>query len=101
MPFHSAKGLTFETVLMPRLLPNAFAQLSKERIDRLLFVGITRATTWVYMSTTSRRFSPLEKLATASKGCLTVQLPEQAGRDRVSEDKASKTPPEDDLADLL
>ena len=103
MPFHSAKGLTFETVLMPRLVPKSFAQLSESRIERLLFVGITRATKWVYMSTTGNsRFPPLEKLvAAASKGCLTVQLPRQAGIDRIGKDKASQATTEDELTNLL
>jgi len=103
MPFHSAKGLTFETVLMPRLEPKWFAQLSESRIERLLFVGITRATKWVYISTIGNsRFSPLEKLAAAeSKGCLTVQLPRQTGIEWVGQDTASKAPADDDLTDLL
>ena len=51
MPYPSAKGLTFDTVLMPRLIPGLFAHLNQERLERWLFVGITRATQWVYFST--------------------------------------------------
>jgi superfamily I DNA/RNA helicase len=103
LPFPSAKGLTFDTVLMPRLVPSAFVKLHASRIDRLLFVGITRATKWVYMSTAGNSsFSSLEKLAAgASKGCLTVQYPRQAGLRRGEKDEASTASPEEALTDLL
>jgi superfamily I DNA/RNA helicase len=51
MTYHSAKGLTFDTVLLPRLVSKSFQSVPEERVRRLLFVGITRATQWVYMST--------------------------------------------------
>ena len=51
MPYHSAKGLTFDTVLLPRLVDSAFRKVDEEQLLRLLFVGITRATTWVFLST--------------------------------------------------
>jgi hypothetical protein len=51
MPYPSAKGLTFDTVIMPRLVPKSFGSTPFERIEKLLFVGITRATRWVYFST--------------------------------------------------
>lgn len=49
--YHSAKGLTFDSVLLPRLTPRSFPACSPERIERLLFVAITRATRWAYLST--------------------------------------------------
>jgi hypothetical protein len=50
--YQSAKGLTFDTVLLPRLICGAFNKdIPEGRIERLLYVGITRATNWVYMST--------------------------------------------------
>jgi len=60
--YHSAKGLTFDTVLLPRLTSKSFYQQSAARIERLLFVGITRATSWVYMSTTEPGFGALNRL---------------------------------------
>lgn len=57
--YHSAKGLTFDSVLLPRLLPNSFGQTSPDRIRRLLFVAVTRATHWVYMSSIANRLLPL------------------------------------------
>jgi superfamily I DNA/RNA helicase len=49
--YHSVKGLTFDAVLMPRLTQNSFPRFSSERIERLLFVALTRATRWIYLST--------------------------------------------------
>jgi hypothetical protein len=50
MPYPSAKGLTFDTVLMPRLIPGLFGKVDSGRLERWLFVGVTRATQWVYLS---------------------------------------------------
>lgn len=63
MPFHSAKGLTFDTVLMPRLGASDFFNRGDAALRRLLFVGITRATSWVYLGT--REGDPLPLLADA------------------------------------
>lgn len=49
--YHSAKGLTFDSVLLPRLTPRSFPKTSSSRIERLLFVALTRATRWAYLST--------------------------------------------------
>lgn len=54
MTYYGAKGMTFDTVLMPRLVRSSFMQFKPERLENLLFVGITRATRWVYMSTIER-----------------------------------------------
>ena len=51
LTFHSAKGLTFDTVLLPRLVPGSFPMVSSARFEKLMYVGITRATKWVYLST--------------------------------------------------
>lgn len=51
LTYHSAKGLTFDTVLLPRLVESSFRRVAEERRRRLLFVAITRATRWVYLST--------------------------------------------------
>jgi superfamily I DNA/RNA helicase len=51
MSFYGVKGLTFDTVIMPRLVPGSFTNVRPERIERLLFVAITRATKWCYFST--------------------------------------------------
>ena len=51
MSYHSAKGLTFDSVFMPRLVARSFPHSTAERLERLLFVAITRATQWCFMST--------------------------------------------------
>lgn len=50
MTYFGAKGLTFDTVLLPRLVRNSFSRFYNYRVMRLLFVGISRATRWVYLS---------------------------------------------------
>ena len=76
MPYPSAKGLTFDTVLMPRLVARHFDQLTQEQLERWLFVGITRAIKWVYFSTLNnnnfmflKRFQDLE-----SKQQITINI---------------------------
>ncbi len=101
MPYHSAKGLTFDTVLLPRLVASAFGRMSPQRIVRILFVGITRATKWVCLMTTgSDKFEPLARLVPgATQGCLTIRQKE-AGHHPV----ATGTPggdTEGDIMDLL
>ena len=49
--YHSAKGLTFDCVLLPKLAENNFHRFTGPGRRRLLLVGITRATHWVYLST--------------------------------------------------
>ena len=55
LTYHSAKGLTFDSVLLPRLAPNSFVHLTEERTKRLLFVAMTRASNWLYFSATHGR----------------------------------------------
>ena len=54
MAYPSVKGLTFDAVLMPFLERGLFPKaLSGELLRRWLFVGVTRATEWVYFSGTA------------------------------------------------
>ena len=65
MPYHSAKGLTLDSVFLPHLVEDAFEKYSDEMTERLLFVGLTRATKWAYMSTLAgggEMFEPLRRL---------------------------------------
>ena len=90
----------------------ALAKLSgkdKERVQKLIFVGITRAMSWVYLSSTDPLvFIPLELISEAAEtGSLTIQ--------RFGEAMGGKTPPntgepvyisekpdeDDDLLDIL
>jgi superfamily I DNA/RNA helicase len=59
MAYHSVKGLTFDSVFMPRLAPTSFKRVHEDRIERLLFVALTRATKWVYLSTSLTKPLPL------------------------------------------
>lgn len=58
LSYHSAKGLTFDSVLMPRLVPMSFGKFKAQLVSKLLFVGITRATKWVYMSSSGSDVLP-------------------------------------------
>ncbi len=48
--FHSAKGLMFDSVFLPGLTAGNFARYSESRVRRLLFVALTRASRWLFMS---------------------------------------------------
>jgi len=51
--YPSAKGLTFDTVLMPLLRRSAFPKrMDTSLLERWLFVGISRAVRWIYFSAT-------------------------------------------------
>lgn len=73
--YHSAKGLTFDSVLLPRLTPKSFPASTPERIERLLFVALTRATRWAYLSTDGQlpHLQRLEPLIKANQ--ITVKSP--------------------------
>lgn len=98
LTYHGAKGITFDTVIMPRLVTQAFPKRESVEIRKLLFVGITRATSWVYMSATNNdriravdHFVPL-----ADKGVLTIQDCVDTDNQGMSEEAGK-----DDLLDLL
>jgi superfamily I DNA/RNA helicase len=74
--YHSAKGLTFDSVLLPKITASAFNNISDDGLrQRMLFVGIARATQWVYLSTIKeqelKEFSLLKDAAV--KNHLTIQ----------------------------
>ncbi|MBU2228546.1 MAG: UvrD-helicase domain-containing protein [Proteobacteria bacterium] len=74
--YHSAKGLTFDSVLLPKITASAFDNINDSGLrQRMLFVGVARATQWVYLSTTKGmeldEFSLLKDAAT--KNHLTIQ----------------------------
>jgi superfamily I DNA/RNA helicase len=103
--YHQAKGLTFDSVFMPRLVNGSFRQMSEERISRLLFVGITRATKWVYLSTTTdgSALPVLSRLLPLGKaGVLTVQRgPDLFSQARAAGTKPKPTDDRDDISDIL
>jgi superfamily I DNA/RNA helicase len=58
LTYHSAKGLTFDTVLLPRLVNGSFEKPVEARILRMMFVAVTRAARWVYLSTVMGQEAP-------------------------------------------
>jgi superfamily I DNA/RNA helicase len=102
MPYHSAKGLTFDTVLLPRLVRSSFPRISDSRIMKLLFVGITRASKWVYMS--SRQEGVIPALETLMPLERTNVLTIQRGAGPAIQPPAVETPGStetDDILDLI
>ena len=73
--FFMAKGLTFDSVLLPRLTAKAYDWTRREQLKRMMFVGIARATQWVYLSTVKgTEFDEMAVLKEAAgQGHLTMQ----------------------------
>lgn len=73
--YYSAKGLTFDSVLLPRLTESSFSWIDETTRLRLFFVGIARATQWVYLSTVQgKEFSEIKTIKDAEiNGHLTLQ----------------------------
>lgn len=101
MTYHSAKGLTFDSVLLPHLGRDWFPRTNWAAIERLVFVGITRATKWVFLSTQEDcEFKPLEKiLPLAGQGLLTVQR--AFDRSQGNGSTGSEKPEDEGLIDIL
>ncbi len=63
MTYQSARGLTFDTVLLPRLSTGHFRGIIASKISMFLFLGITRAVRWVYLSAIRNQpISPIRSL---------------------------------------
>ena len=104
LTYQSAKGLTFDTVLMPRLVRKSFTRESDDLIERLLFVGITRAMKWAYLSSTDPgSLTALGMIAEARlAGSLAAQGAVEAVGAGATPSAAKKGPAaEDGLRDLL
>lgn len=66
--YRMASGMTFDSVLMPQLTENTFAKVPSSLRRRLLFVGITRASSWIHLSTVKgQEFREIEVLKLAEK----------------------------------
>lgn len=74
-----AKGLTFDSVLLPRLTSRAFEQINKDRMLRMTFVGIARATQWTYLSTISGQ--EFDGMSTLDDAFVQGHLVKQGSRD--------------------
>jgi len=100
LTYHGAKGLTFDTVILSNLTGRSFPNRNVQSLERLMFVGISRATKWVYMSTYLNTDFPLLHKVLHLEGdkCLTVQ---KAGDKRKKEDSPNGKTNADDLTDFL
>jgi len=76
MTYHQAKGLTFDSVFLPRLNQSSFPGKLGERIEHLCFVGASRAVKWVYMSGKNQALiAPMRELGqNTSRRFLETQL---------------------------
>lgn len=105
LTIHSAKGLTFDSVLMPRLVGASFAGKMEQRTMKLLYVGATRATKWLYLSTISGRSAPALKrvraLAELRPAPLTVGSRATLGSNRPQGRPEASTGNNEDLLDIL
>jgi hypothetical protein len=104
LTLHSAKGLTFDTVVMPRLVQNSFPRVSDARREKLLYVGITRAVKWVYLSSVDGKsvdeLQKLKGLANGPSAPITFQRWDELPATR-SPITGGNSPPDDDLLDLV
>ena len=75
MTYHSAKGLTFDSVFLPRLVGSSFSNHSAMLQLRLMFVATTRAARWVLLSSVEGQEAEcLERLQPlVEKGVVTNQ----------------------------
>ena len=81
MTYHQGKGLTFDSVFLPRLDQASFHGAMQARMHNLLFVGVSRAIKWVFMSGTNGRLIDLliELGQRDTHAFLETQLAEGAG----------------------
>ena len=77
LTYHGGKGLVFDSVLLPGIEQGAFRHGDASAWLRLLFVGITGARRWVYLSTQSAStdvYAPLRRLlGPEATGCCEVK----------------------------
>lgn len=80
MTYHQAKGLSFDSVFLPRLNQSSFPGEMSNRIDHLCFVGVSRAVKWVYMSGKKQALiAPMQELGQiAARRFLETQISSEA-----------------------
>jgi superfamily I DNA/RNA helicase len=106
MTYHSAKGLTFDSVLLPRLVRGGFRRSTIPETN-LLFVGTTRATKWVFLSAQQGKEMPAIQALwpLEAEGKLTIQTRQNRLRTSTGAAQAGRTqasPTRDEgIGDLL
>ena len=100
MAYPSAKGLTFDTVLMPLLERGKFPRrLHSELLERCLFVGASCATRWLYFSAIEGECMFLERPWNA---CPEAEIDDSAGASGHTDSPLPVIHAQrDDLADLF
>ena len=99
LAYPSAKGLTFDSVLLPFFNRQRFRQdLSDELLERWIFVAMTRATKWIYLSGLSPLLHEDRLLALEAGKQLTIQRGGETGATEPAK-KPDTEPP--DLSDLF
>lgn len=103
LTFHSAKGLTVDTVIMPRLVTNSFPSTDDKALNRLLFIGVSRATKWVFMSTSEKGELPIfnSLVFLANQKLLTIQKTLSDNNSVIPEIDTGDDSDTDDLTDLF
>ena len=104
MPYHSAKGITLDSVLLPGLQTENFRRYTPARVERLLFVAITRAQAWAGLSTVvedTQVFAPLQRLLAPRRGRHWAVQDVRAIPPVYGAASPPPAPPEDDLTSLL
>ncbi len=81
MTYHQAKGLSFDSVFLPRLNQSSFPGKMAERIGHLCFVGVSRAVKWVYMSGRNQALiAPMQELGqNTARRFLETMISSEAG----------------------
>ena len=99
MAYPSAKGLTFDDVLMPFMSLDRFPNFDIDLLRRWIFVGITRATDWVYFSGQNDQWL----FDTEFRRLLHENRVAQLGKSDVPTDdvQSDRNPKDPDLADLF
>jgi superfamily I DNA/RNA helicase len=98
LSYENARGLSFDTVILPNLTTKTFADIPDLEIKRMLFTGITRATKWVFISALKDQMLPLLRplVALSAHGLLNIQ---QAATPNYQQNTYSESEP--DLTDIL
>lgn len=92
MTYHQGKGLTFDSVFLPRLDQGSFQGALQGRTQNMLFVGISRAIRWVFMSgINGRLIDPLIELAQCdTHEFLETQFADAAGGEMFGSGESAK-----------
>jgi len=99
LAYPSAKGLTFDSVLLPFFNRWRFRkELSDELLERWIFVAMTRATKWIYLSGLSPLLHEDRLLALEAEKQLTIQRGGKAGEPAATAQPDTEPP---DLSDLF